>query len=341
MARHSWIRGVRRSSWWATPRGRWSCNSTQTKPRHTSRRVAVQGFNTLLVNLIEHEFADDPPRNASGEEPFVDGDFARPNPSYFDAAHDSIEQAAAMGFVVMLTPAYLGYNGGDEGWYPEMVAAGPDELRSYGRFVGERFADLDNIIWVNGGDFTPPPEGLELVEAVRDGLLEGGATQLQTAHWAREQSAIDVDVDWLDLNTTYTAPPVYVKSVSDDTTSPLPHVLIEGQYEDDRSETTEQLLRSQTYEAVFTGAIGSVFGNGTIWQFADGWPDAVNSNGANDVSRRQRCCSTLFGGTNWSPMSRPRTWCPIPVHLATMRSSWPRARPTAMRSSLTCPSNAT
>ena len=252
-----------------------------------------QGFNTLLVNLIEHHFADDPPRNASGVAPFIDGDFAHPDPAYFDAAHDSIERAAAKGFVVMLTPAYLGYDGGEEGWYEEMVAAGPEKLRSYGRFVGERFADLDNIIWVNGGDFTPPPEGLELVEAVRDGLVEGGAGQLQTAHWSPEHSAIDVEVNWLDLNTTYTYEPVYVKSSRDDAASPLPHLLIESQYEDDQFDNTEQRLRSQTYEAVLTGGIGSVFGNGPIWQFANGWSDALDSTGANDVSRAAKFFHTV------------------------------------------------
>ncbi len=121
-----------------------------------------------------------------------------------------------MGFLVLLAPAYLGYEGGDEGWYQSMVSAGPEALRQYGRFVGERFADLDNIIWVHGGDFTPPNDDLDLVEAVRNGIIEGGARQLHTAHWSPETSAIDVDVDWLDLNTTYTYGPVYVKSSADD-----------------------------------------------------------------------------------------------------------------------------
>ena len=30
-----------------------------------------RGFNTVLINLIEHRFADRPPANAYGEQPFL------------------------------------------------------------------------------------------------------------------------------------------------------------------------------------------------------------------------------------------------------------------------------
>ena len=49
------------------------------------------GFDTLLVNLIEHQFSDDPPNNPDGVPPFGSpGDFTDPIPAYFDHAHDLI-----------------------------------------------------------------------------------------------------------------------------------------------------------------------------------------------------------------------------------------------------------
>src|SRR4051794_25511277 len=39
----------------------------------------ARGFNALLVNLIEHKFADHAPRNRAGDAPFTADDFALPN----------------------------------------------------------------------------------------------------------------------------------------------------------------------------------------------------------------------------------------------------------------------
>lgn len=245
-----------------------------------------QGFNTLVVNLIEHHFSDDPPRTAEGEAPFLGRSFSEPNPAYFDHAVEVVRRAAAKGFLVLLAPAYLGYDGGDEGWYQDMLEAGPDVLRDYGHMVGERFATADNVVWVHGGDFTPPPEGLELVEAVREGIIAGGATQLETAHWSPETSAADVGVAWLDLNTTYTYGPVHVASRRDERAHPgLAHFLFESAYEKDIKETTPRSIRAQAYDALLSGAIGDIYGHGDIWPFRDGWRDALTAQGAQDMTR--------------------------------------------------------
>jgi hypothetical protein len=259
-----------------------------------------QGFNTLVVNLIEHHFADDPPRNADGEAPFLDEQpFVEPNPAYFDHAVEVVRRAAARGFLVLLAPAYLGYDGGDEGWYQDMLEAGPDVLRDYGRMVGARFASAENVVWLHGGDFTPPPEGLELVEAVRAGIIAGGATQLETAHWSPETSAADVSVPWLDLNTTYTYGLVHVASRRDEQREPaLAHFLFESAYEADIKETTPRSIRAQAYDALLSGAIGDVYGHGDIWQFRRSWREALTAQGALDMTRVR----ALFEWLPWSEL---------------------------------------
>src|SRR3954451_23962302 len=44
----------------------------------------ARGVNALVVNLIEHKFADHAPRDRAGASPFtVPGDFATPDDAYF------------------------------------------------------------------------------------------------------------------------------------------------------------------------------------------------------------------------------------------------------------------
>jgi hypothetical protein len=143
-----------------------------------------KGFNAVLVRLLEHRFVHDPPRNVYGDAPFTTpGDFSTPNESYFAHVDDVIRKANEIGILVLLAPAYLGFEGGDEGWFTEMKANGTAKLRDYGRYLGRRYKAFPNILWVEAGDFDPPTP--ELVRAVAQGILEQAPDQLHTAHCGR------------------------------------------------------------------------------------------------------------------------------------------------------------
>ncbi len=92
-----------------------------------------RGFNAILVNLVEHQFSRHPPANAYGEKPFNGEAFVDLNPKYFDHAAWVIERAQQLGFVVLLAPAYLGVSGGDQGWFRDIEAAGPEKCVSTAR----------------------------------------------------------------------------------------------------------------------------------------------------------------------------------------------------------------
>jgi hypothetical protein len=93
----------------------------------------LKGVNAVLVELMEHFFSANPPNNAYGDPPFTTpGDFATPNEAYFVHVDYVINKAAEKGMVVLLTPAYLGFNGGQEGWYQEMIANGTAKLLPMG-----------------------------------------------------------------------------------------------------------------------------------------------------------------------------------------------------------------
>ena len=129
-----------------------------------------RGFNTLLVNLLEYKFCPNPPNNAYGVGPFLTpGDFRTPNDAYFDHARWVLERAAERGLQVLLAPSYLGFAHAGwpgtqlatEGWYSEVARNGFEGCREYGRFLGRRFGDLDNLLWVMGGDRDPGDVRLE------------------------------------------------------------------------------------------------------------------------------------------------------------------------------------
>ena len=156
--------------------------------------AAARGFNTLLVNLIESRFATNAPANAYGQLPFQGRtfkavvalidllslahygtsathlvvDYTMPNDAYFDHADWVLRRAAEEGFLVLLTPSYVGFDGGSQGWYAAMVANGPERLREYGEYLGRRYRDFDNILWVHGGDYDPPRK--DVVRAIAEGI---------------------------------------------------------------------------------------------------------------------------------------------------------------------------
>ena len=255
-----------------------------------------RGFNSIIVSLIEHKFATKAPANIDGVRPFLKlADFTQPNPSYFDSAHRAVAAASQRGITVWLCPAYLGWRGGDEGFFEEIKAAGPAALRAYGRFVGERFKDLPNIVWMLGGDYALPVAERWAAIELATGLRDGGAAQIMTAHGG-QTSALDTfgDQPWLAVDTVYRYQPDlwrplranYLKKPA------RPFVLIETTYEGEHDARPEQ-VRRQAWWTMLSGACGQFFGNNPMWHF-DGpglfksevsWRQALDSTGSHDIAR--------------------------------------------------------
>ena len=254
----------------------------------------ARGFNTLLVNLIEHRFSRNAPANAYGDEPFLSSDdFGSSNPAYFEHASWILERACGLGFLVLLAPAYVGFDGGEDGWYVAMAANGPERLRSYGRYVGERFGHLDNIVWAQAGDFDPPKK--ELVRALVAGIDETDTNVVHTVHGAPELPPLDYwrDEPWLAINNVYTYKDVYRAAREEYERVPVrPFFLMESAYENEHG-ADGQRVRLQAYQAVLSGATGHLFGNNPIWHFdgpglhpyAGTWQAELDSPGARSVTK--------------------------------------------------------
>ena len=274
---------------------------------------AGRGFNAIIVSLIEHKFATNAPATRAGVQPFLaPGDLTRPNLEYFDRAHRVIEQAGARGIAVWLCPAYLGWDGGDEGFFKEINAAGQTALHGYGRFVGDRFKDLPNIVWMLGGDYAFPPSLRWLGDQLAAGLREGGAGQVITAHGG-QTSAVETfgDRSWLGMDTVYTYAddqrPLHLAALQ---RGPMrPFVLIESTYEGEHDAKPER-VRRQAWTAMLSGATGQFFGNNPMWHF-DGptlfpftgdWRTALDGVGSRDMAR----LGAFFRGLPWSDLQPDR-----------------------------------
>jgi chitodextrinase len=264
-----------------------------------------KGYNLVLVNLIEHSFATSAPATISGVQPFTQrGNFNTPNEAYFAHTDWVINKAAEKGIVVLLAPLYLGYNCSNEGWCAEVQASSTATMRAWGRYVGNRYKDFRNIIWLIGGDMDPSGYGLSAkVREFVGGLREYDTSHLISAHNRRGQSAMDVwpNEAWLDLNNVYTDAMTYSKALAEYNRSPFkPIFLLEAVYENENG-STPALLRSQAYSAVLSGAtLGHLFGSCPIWNFGStasfcgstNWRAQLNSTGSRTLGYVGRLFTT-------------------------------------------------
>jgi len=250
-----------------------------------------KGFNFILANLIEHEFATNVPANFYNAQPFTTkGNFATPNEAYFAHADWIIANAASKGQVILLAPLYLGSGCGGQGWCAEVSSNSNANMRAYGRYLGNRYKDSPNIVWVIGGDTNPTGVAGKLREFIA-GLKEFDTVHLMTAHNARGQAAVDPwpNETWLDLNNIYTSGPDAAEALRNYNRTPFkPFFLIEAEYES--GSNGGAALRAQAYYTVLSGGYqGHVFGNCPIWAFgarvsafcgSTNWKSVLNSPGS-------------------------------------------------------------
>jgi hypothetical protein len=264
-----------------------------------------KGFTVILVNLIDHKFGSNAPANIYNEPPFHNKPFISPNENYFSHADHIIRAAAERGIIVLLCPLYLGWQYGDEGWGEDVKKADLTDLRSWGQYVGKRFADEDNIIWCIGGDADPSQQKDKVLECVQ-GILEYDNRHLFTCHNNPEPLAISPwkGEDWLTINNVYS----YSRSLYElcktayDQEPVMPYFMIESAYENEHNATPQQ-LRSEAYWPLLCGAMGEIFGNCPIWHFGStpgwcgitDWKTQLNFTGSVSMNYLQR----LFRSRPW------------------------------------------
>jgi len=243
----------------------------------------AKGINTVFVELMEHyPWTSDAhvPNNVYGDPPFTTvGDFSTPNEAYMAHVATALQNALNRGMLVMITPAYAGFDGGSQGWWVEEQANGATKLTNFGKYLANRFSAYPNIVWVEGGDYSPSDH--TLIDAIANGIRSVNTTWLQTFHGGRYTNGLDwTTASWLTLNSIYTDANTIVSQANKEyAKSTMPFVLLESAYETG-SAGDGALVRPQMYANNLSGATGYLLGYEDLWPFPSGWQNLMNSQGA-------------------------------------------------------------
>jgi hypothetical protein len=264
--------------------------------RYMENRRA-KGINALIVSVPDAYGPDgspnDPP-DRQGNRPFRGNDITQPDEGYWQHVDRVVARSEELGLLVLFFPFYLGCCG--DGYVGLFQANGPSRAYEYGRFVGQRYAERRNLIWVHGGDRNPGGDR-DVVIAVRDGIRDVTRTGLHATHWSPETDPWEpLGEDSTDLYTTYTYGPVAEKVATHyDHLPTKPVLLLETHYENDWAGRGPADVRRYPYRAVLSGAAGHFFGNRPLWFCGYGWESALDSPG----SQAMAFVGRLFRSRPW------------------------------------------
>lgn len=246
-----------------------------------------KGFTVVqAVVLAEMDGLHDP--NPYGETPLENDDPTKPREAYFLHVDYIIDKAAQLDIYIALLPTW-----GDKvfkdrwGMGPEIF--NPQNAGVYGKWLGNRYKDRKNIIWVLGGDRNPRNENdLAIWRAMAKGIAEGvggNDKALMTFHpqpTSLEQAGSSGwfhQDEWLDFNMFQTGHcrenNVWDRIQVAYNLTPVKPVLDgEALYEDhpvcfnaaDLGTSSAFDVRKHAYLDIFAGAFGHTYGCHDIWQ---------------------------------------------------------------------------
>lgn len=239
------------------------------------RNRAGKGYNVIQAVILPNLEKGTP--NVYGEYPLVDMDPTRPNDAYFQHVDWLVNQAKEYGLIMALLPTWGSYvQDKNRKIFDEKNA------RAYGEYLGERYSDFENIVWVVGGDRTP--DGFEDVyNAMAEGIAKTDKgnhlitfhprgysssssnfhnekwldfNMIQSSHGRKANDTyrlIDIDYNLDPVKPTFDAEPCYENIPVDITVPSNP-----------RFDATD--VRQSAYWSVFAGAFGYTYGHNAMFQ---------------------------------------------------------------------------
>lgn len=259
---------------------------------------AAKGFTVIqAVALAEFDGLRTP--NQYGEVPLRNLNPNEPNEKYFNLIDSTIHLARERNLFIGLLPTW-----GDKvtkNWGEGPVVFDSLNAYGYGKWIGNRYKEESNIIWILGGD-RPAVRGNEdwriIWRAMANGIIEAtnhkciityhpwGGTN-STSQWINNESWLDInmfqsghggghdvacwettkrDYNYSPAKPTLDAEPNY----EDHPVNPWPKWDIEKGYYRDYD------VRKQCYRSVFAGACGVTYGHHAVWQFMSAKVESIN-----------------------------------------------------------------
>jgi chitodextrinase len=233
----------------------------------------AHGFNTVWINLLctSYTYCNSDGTTFDGIRPFTTGtslsdyDLSTPNPAYFQRVDDMINLAAQHGLVVFLDPIETG------GWGGVLASNGDTKDFNYGAYLGARYKNFPNIVWLSGNDFQNWSDAApaDAVNQVMQGIHSTDPNHLQTIELSYNPDSTSLDstsFPLTTLNAAYTYDPVYDEVRHGYNQSPtMPVFLVEANYEFEnntsKDPSTPEILRMQEYWTMLSGGTGQIYGN--------------------------------------------------------------------------------
>jgi len=239
----------------------------------------LQGFNVIqAVAISENDGLRDP--NAYGFCPFLQMDPDKPDENYFKHIDNVIKLAAEYGLYVALVPTWGDKIESKFGIGPVVFNA--SKAYRYGKWIGNRYKNDWNIIWMNGGDRTGGEPNHQVWDALAKGIKEADPDHLMTFHPMGDASSSMWfhDAGWLNFNSCQSGHsmrhlPNYTMIMYDYSRMPAkPCLDAEPRYEDHAVNWKPDVngffndydVRQAAYWAVFAGACGHTYGAHPVWQ---------------------------------------------------------------------------
>ena len=281
--------------------------------------IRLKGFNTVMVSIINNDthMAGNPPY-WQGISPFnKKWDFSTANEDYFKHVDWFLKTAESKGFFVMAVPVYLGYRGDpSQGWFDELINPENDTLKTfkYGAFLGERYKNTNNLMWIAGGDHNADGQFYPFEINLIKGVKSKDPGHYWTGHfdcnlnifWSTDNplyaSYMDIDGQYVWTESImFERGPQYVSELKQYKKGRMT-MQLDQSYEKSKPYWADnfnyQWMRRKVYEGLLSGCAGSSFGPGdldnSIVTFKS-WKPLMNTLGMQQIS----WCFSLFDAIPW------------------------------------------
>lgn len=255
-----------------------------------------QGFNVIqAVALAELDGLNTP--NTNGDTPLLSNNPETPNPAYFEHIDYVIQKADSLQMYIALLPTW-GDKLNTKSWGVGPEVFNLENAFVFGEWIGQRYREYDNIIWIIGGDRNPRPqtEDVEIWNQMAEGVVKGaggyGETLMSYHPQPKDKGGSSTwfhQEEWLDFNMHQTGhcanQGTYKHIVHDYDLTPVKPVLDgEPLYEDhpncfnakELGHSVPEDIRRIMYWNVFAGAFGQTYGCHDVWQMYDGKEEGIN-----------------------------------------------------------------
>jgi hypothetical protein len=263
-------------------------NKEETEKYLENRRT--KGFTVVqAVALAELDGLNTP--NAEGNKPLIDNDPLKPNESYFAHVDWVIKKAQEKGIFIGLLPTW-GDKVDPNSWGKGPKIFNKENGYKYGQWIGRRYKDFPNIIWINGGDRDGGGDNTAVWNAIGEGIKLVDKNHLMTFHPWGERSSSEwfQESSWLDFNMCQTGHgqrsyAIYKRIIVRDYDLKPVKPCFDGEprYEDHPVGWNPSVLgwfddadiRQAMYWNLFSGGFGHTYGCHPIWQMLTPGRDPV------------------------------------------------------------------